>query len=126
MLTENFARAVAFRASIRGVLLVGSAIPAIMVSGQAAAQTTPTQSTGTVSTAPAELASDEIVVTATKRAGAELLKDVPSAISVISADVIADTHSDNLVDLGNFAPNVQLAEIGTFNGFANFVIAQRT
>ena len=122
MLAENFSRAVAFRASIRGVLLVGSAIPAILVSGQAAAQTTPTQSTGTVSTAPAELASDEIVVTATKRAGAELLKDVPSAISVISADVIADTHSDNLVDLGNFAPNVQLAEIGTFNGFANFVI----
>ena len=122
MLAENFARAVAFRASIRGVLLVGSAIPAIMVSGQAAAQTTPTQSTGTVSTAPAELASDEIVVTATKRAGAELLKDVPSAISVISADVIADTHSDNLGDLGKFAPNVQLAEIGTFNGFSNFVI----
>jgi len=82
----------------------------------------------TFSSAPAaaqsaiEALGDEIVVTATKRAGGENVQDVPLAITALGEAQLEATFVRDLQDLSYSVPNVQLEDVGTAPGFANFSI----
>ena len=77
--------------------------------------------------APQEQAEDgsvfgDIVVTATKRADAQNVQQVPFAVTAFGAKQLADQHVRTLDGLGYSAPNIQLDDVGTSPGFANFSI----
>jgi iron complex outermembrane receptor protein len=65
---------------------------------------------------------DEIVVTASKKADAENVQDVPFAVTAFGAKQLEDQHVRSLDDLSFSAPNVQLEDVGTSPGYANFSI----
>ena len=56
--------------------------------------------------AQSDFALEEVIVTAQKRA--ENVQDVPIAITALSASDLEDKGAVSLVDVGSFAPNVQL------------------
>lgn len=62
---------------------------------------------------------DEIVVTATKKADAEKLQDVPIAITAYGEDQLEELQFRDLQSLSYDLPNVALDDIGT-RGIANF------
>lgn len=64
----------------------------------------------------------DIVVTATKRADAENVQSVPIAVTAFGADQLEDQHVRTLDNLGFSVPNVQLDDVGTAPGFANFSV----
>ncbi len=64
---------------------------------------------------------DEIVVTATKR-GDVLAQDVPGALTAFSNEQLEALNFDDLASLTYTMPNVQLEDIGTAPGVANFGI----
>lgn len=63
-----------------------------------------------------------IVVTATKKANAQDVQSVPLAVTAFGAAQLEDQHVRTLDNLGYSAPNVQLDDVGTAPGFANFSI----
>ncbi len=63
-----------------------------------------------------------IVVTATKKANAQDVQSVPLAVTAFGAEQLADQHVRTLDNLGFSVPNVQLDDVGTAPGFANFSI----
>lgn len=65
---------------------------------------------------------EEIIVTGTKRAGGIEVQDAPLAISAYGEDQIDAMHMRDLSALGFVAPSVQLEDIGTTRGTANFTI----
>ena len=65
---------------------------------------------------------EEIVVTATKRAGGISIQDAPVAITAFNQDQIDRLFLRDLIAIGFSAPNVQLEDIGTARGTANFSI----
>ena len=65
---------------------------------------------------------EEIMVTATKRAGGILVQDAAVAISAYSEDQLDAMFLRDLKAIGFDAPNVQLEDIGTARGTANFSI----
>ena len=67
------------------------------------------------------LTDDEIVVTATKR-GDVLAQDVPGALTAFSDEQLEALNFDDLQSLTYTMPNVQLEDIGTAPGVANFGI----
>jgi iron complex outermembrane receptor protein len=67
------------------------------------------------------LTGDEIVVTATKR-GDVLAQDVPGALTAFSNEQLEALNFDDLQSLTYTMPNVQLEDIGTAPGVANFGI----
>lgn len=69
----------------------------------------------------ASVASDEIVVTATKR-GDVLAQDVPGAITAFGAEQLEALNFQSLQSLTYVMPNVQLEDVGTAPGVANFGI----
>ena len=69
-----------------------------------------------------DVLTDEIVVTATKKAGGENVQDTNIAISAFGADQLEAFQVRNISDLSFKAPNVQLDEVGTVKGTANFSI----
>ncbi len=69
-----------------------------------------------------ESAFGTIVVTATKKADAQDVQSVPLAVTAFGADQLADQHVRTLDNLGFSVPNVQLDDVGTAPGFANFSI----
>jgi iron complex outermembrane recepter protein len=64
---------------------------------------------------------DEIVVTATKR-GDALVQDVPLAMTAYSAEQLQALNFQSLLSLTYTMPNVQLEDVGTSPGVANFSI----
>lgn len=64
----------------------------------------------------------DIVVTATKRADAQNVQQVPFAVTAFGSKQLADQHVRTLDSLGYSAPNVQLDDVGTSPGYANFSI----
>jgi iron complex outermembrane receptor protein len=64
---------------------------------------------------------DEIVVTATKRDDV-LAQDVPGALTAFSDEQLEALNFDDLASLTYTMPNVQLEDIGTAPGVANFGI----
>jgi iron complex outermembrane receptor protein len=76
--------------------------------------------------AEAQRASDafleEIIVTATKRAGGIDVQDAALAVSAYGENQIDAMHLRDLSAIGFVAPSVQLEDIGTTRGTANFTI----
>ncbi len=64
---------------------------------------------------------DEIVVTATKRGEANA-QDLPMALNVFGDDDLRARNVEDLQSLSYALPNVQLEDIGTARGIANFSI----
>src|SRR6185436_19532218 len=65
--------------------------------------------------------SEEIVVTATKRGDAHA-QDLPMAINVFGEEQMRSLNVEDLQSLSYVMPNVQLEDIGTARGIANFAI----
>jgi iron complex outermembrane receptor protein len=65
---------------------------------------------------------EEIIVTATKREGGIDVQDAALAVSAYGENQLDAMHIRNVSALGFVAPNVQLEDIGTSRGFANFSI----
>ena len=65
---------------------------------------------------------EEVVVTATKKNIEETVHDVPLALTVYRADQLDALHVRDLADLSFSMPNVQLDDIATVKGTANFSI----
>ncbi|MEL6362062.1 MAG: TonB-dependent receptor [Pseudomonadota bacterium] len=65
---------------------------------------------------------DEIFVTATKKADAENVQDVPLAVSAYGADQLDALQVRDLFDLTYSIPNTQFDDIGTVPGTANFSV----
>lgn len=69
-----------------------------------------------------DTAVEEVVVTATKRAGGQVVQDVPSAITAFGTDQLDGKQVRNLENLSYSVPNVQLNAVGTVPATANFSI----
>lgn len=65
---------------------------------------------------------EEIIVTATKRAGGTNVQETPIAITAYNASQLDAMHLRDLKALGYSAPSVQLEDVGTTRGTANFSI----
>ncbi len=65
---------------------------------------------------------EEVVVTATKKASAENVQDIPVAITAYSGDQLDAMKVRDLQSLTYSAPNVALDDVGTTKGVANFSI----
>jgi iron complex outermembrane recepter protein len=71
---------------------------------------------------PVSSTSEEIIVTATKQAIGATAQKTPIAITAVGEAQISRTFAITIQDLGKLAPNVQLSSVGTYPGFANFLI----
>ncbi len=100
----------------RAALLTGTAVASIAAAALAAA---PAAAQGAV-----EEATEVIIITATKRAGGVDVQDAPIAIAVTAygAEQLDARFVRKLDDLSYSMPNVQLNDIGTARGIANFSI----
>ena len=65
---------------------------------------------------------DEVLVTATKKADAENVQDVPLAVTAYGAEQLDALKVRDLGNLSYSMPNVQLEDVGTTRGVANFSI----
>jgi len=65
---------------------------------------------------------EEIIVTATKRAGGVSAQQAPVAVTAYGASQLDAMHIRDLKAIGYNAPSVQLEDIGTTRGTANFSI----
>ena len=63
---------------------------------------------------------EEVVVTATKKASAEKLQNVPISATAYSEELMDILHLRGLTDLSNTMPNVSMDDVGTYKGTANF------
>jgi len=69
-----------------------------------------------------DILTDEIVVTATKKADGQNVQDTNLSIAAFGADQLEVFQVRNLGDLSFKIPNVQLDDIGTVKGTANFAV----
>ena len=117
---------------MRRLLLAGVSAVTLFASHGASAQTTPagdSQSIGARETAPGDQraaasqngadASDDIIVTATKRE--QTLQDVPVSVSVTSQQTIERAQIRDLVDLQSVVPSLKVAQFNSV-GETNFII----
>ncbi len=65
---------------------------------------------------------EEVTVTATKRMGGESIQDAPTAITAYTDSQLDAMYLRDLKAIGYSAPNVQMEDIGTARGIANFSI----
>ncbi|WEK42231.1 MAG: TonB-dependent receptor [Candidatus Sphingomonas colombiensis] len=65
---------------------------------------------------------DDVVVTATKKAGGERVQDIASSITAFGVDQLDAMQFRNIESLAYSAPNVQLDDVGSIKGTANFAI----
>lgn len=65
---------------------------------------------------------EEIIVTATKKAGGVNIKDAPLAMTAFGEAQLEALHAQDIQSLSYLSPNVQLETIGTAKGVANFSI----
>jgi iron complex outermembrane receptor protein len=99
----------------RAALLTGAAAAALATTVIAV---TPAGAQGAAETAATEV----IIVTATKRAGGVDVQDVPVAVTAYGEEQLDARFVRDLEDLSFAMPNVQLNDIGTARGIANFTI----
>ncbi|MFO0449868.1 MAG: TonB-dependent receptor, partial [Pseudomonadota bacterium] len=64
----------------------------------------------------------EVVVTSQKMAEGVDVQSVPAAITAFDGAAIERNFAVDLRDLGRLTPNVQLNQVSTFNGYANFYV----
>jgi iron complex outermembrane recepter protein len=67
-------------------------------------------------------AMEEVLVTATKKAEAEAVQDVPLAVTAFGARQLEGQFVEDLQGLAFRMPNVALDDVGTIKGTANFTI----
>jgi iron complex outermembrane receptor protein len=79
-------------------------------------------STSALAQGAASALRDEILVTATKQADAENVQDVPLAITAYGDEQLDALKVRDLESLSYAMPNVQLDDVGTIPGVANFSI----
>lgn len=65
---------------------------------------------------------DEIIITATKKADGENVQDVPIAVTAFGADQLDALQVRDISSLSFAMPNVALDDIGTAKGVANFSV----
>lgn len=65
---------------------------------------------------------EEVVTTATKKADGISVQDVPLAVTAFDEAQIDAMHMRDVKNLAFSIPNVQLDDVGTFKGVANFSI----
>jgi iron complex outermembrane recepter protein len=65
---------------------------------------------------------EEVLVTATKKAEAQAVQDVPLALTAFSAEQLEGQFVKDLQSLAFQMPNVALDDVGTIKGTANFTI----
>jgi iron complex outermembrane receptor protein len=65
---------------------------------------------------------EEIIVTATKRAGGVDVQQAPVAVTVFNSSQLDAMHIRDLKAIGFSVPSVQLEDVGTQRGYANFSI----
>ena len=65
---------------------------------------------------------EEIVTTARKKSEAEVVQDVPIAVTAYGAEQLEALFVRKIDDLGYYMPNVQMEQIGTFPGVQSFSI----
>ena len=94
---------------IKNRLALVIAVPVLVISGATQAQTS-------------DVFIEEIMVTATKRTGGISVQDAGVAVTAFSEDQIDAMYLRDLKAIGFSAPNVQLEDIGTTRGTANFSI----
>ncbi len=70
----------------------------------------------------ADILLEEIIVTGTKRAGGIDVQDAPVAITAYNESQLDAMHIRDVTAIGYSAPSVQLEDIGTARGTANFSI----
>ena len=63
---------------------------------------------------------EEIIVTSQKRANAIAAQDLPVSVTAISEQLIIDSESLNLTDIGRMVPNATLHPSATFAVTPNF------
>ncbi|MFN7164623.1 MAG: TonB-dependent receptor domain-containing protein [Hyphomonas sp.] len=109
-------------------LLLSSASAAMFALAPAHAQTTdaPAAAETVEETAARESAIDRVLgtitVTATKKADVENVQSVPVAITAFNAETLEALQVRDIQSLSYSAPNIQLEDIGTARGTANFSI----
>jgi iron complex outermembrane recepter protein len=64
---------------------------------------------------------EEVTITARKR-GPENVQDVPQAVTAFGSDQLEALNFQDLQSLSYMIPNVQLEDVGTIGGYANFSI----
>jgi iron complex outermembrane receptor protein len=65
---------------------------------------------------------EEVTVFAERKSEAQSLRETPMAVSAINGSIIDEARLLDVVDVGRLSPNTQLDPVGTFPGFANFMI----
>jgi iron complex outermembrane receptor protein len=85
-------------------------------------QSLPDLAVSSASTGTKQVFLEEIIVTATKRAGGMEVQDVGVAITAYNDSQLDAMHIRDLKAIGYSAPSVQLEDIGTARGVANFSI----
>ncbi|GMM93965.1 MULTISPECIES: TonB-dependent receptor [Pseudomonadota] len=94
---------------------------ALLCSGTAFAQEATPQANDQTGSATEALAED-IVVTATKKGYGESVQKVPMAVTAFGEAQLDAKFVQNLQSLSYDVPNVQLEDVGTAPGYANFTI----
>jgi iron complex outermembrane recepter protein len=74
------------------------------------------------SSAAGEESVQEVVVTATKRAGGVSVHEAPLSVSAFGANTLQQLHVERISDLTNNVPNVNLSSTTSFPGFSNYTI----
>jgi iron complex outermembrane receptor protein len=92
----------------RQVSGLSAVVTALVFSGNALAQET------------GKIFLEEIIVTATKRAGGMDVQEVPVAVTAFNSAQIDAMFLRDLKGIGYTAPSVQMEDIGTARGVANF------
>lgn len=95
--------------SLIRLVLLAAASPLVLTAGVQAQSAT-------------EALRDVITITATKRPEGADVQDVPIAVTAYSADQLAALQFRDISSLSYLIPNVQLEDIGTAPGIANFSI----
>lgn len=103
-------------------VLMSSASAALIVCMPALAQEGETPETTAERESTIERVLGTVTVTATKKANVENVQDVPVAMTAFNADTLEALQVRDIASLSYSAPNVQLEDIGTAKGTANFSI----
>lgn len=102
----------------RAAILLGAA--STLCLGAAAASAS--QETGGQAQSAQQVLRDVVTITGTKRPGGVDVQDAPVAVTAYSGAQLEALQFQDLASLSYLMPNVQLEDIGTAPGIANFTI----
>ena len=118
----NTSRGPAMSALSLSVMMALSCLPAKNASAQEASQASAAQSTDAQSAQSDAKTLDAIVVTGATKRGPQNVQDVAAAVTALGPEQLEELNFQNLQSLSYSMPNVQMDDIGTMPGYANFSI----